>query len=145
MSEFIEVDNAGQLIAETNYWGSEMERAGKVYCAVNAGAVRLLLPRSMYSLVDECRTAQYVILSRGPWPAKGVEDAVELLFEDGTANPCALQLTGDSFDVLPGEPSPGSEWLLSVWTRETKRPEVAMQFPCKWRRSRRLPDLSRWS
>lgn len=141
-ANFIEVENEGPLIAATNFWGSEYDDAGKYYCSVNAGAVRLLLPRAQRSLVTEVQAAQYVILSRGPWPAANVPEAVELLFEDGTDNPYVLHLTAASFDQLPAQPEPGREWVLSVWTLEDDRPHKAMELPCKWRRSRKLPDLS---
>jgi hypothetical protein len=144
MSQFI-VKNEGKSIVDTNFWGSEMEHAGRIYCSTNAGAVRLLLPRSMLAMLDECRTADYVILSRGPWPEEGQKDAVELLFEDRTESPYAMHLTANSFDLVPGEPTAGREWSLSIWTGTNGRPEMAMQLPCKWRRSKRLPDLSPWS
>lgn len=141
----IEIVNHGPLIVSTNYWGSEMDRAGKLYASVNAGAVRLLLPRAMWSVIGEWRSAKYVICSRGPWPAHGVQEAVELLFEDGTDSPYVLTLTAESFDMLPGEPEPGREWVLSAWVLKDERPHKTYERPMRWRRSASIPDLRPWS
>lgn len=51
---------------------------------VNAGAIRVLIPRAMRRVIQDMRTARYVIASRGPWPEAGRPDALELLFEDGS-------------------------------------------------------------
>lgn len=139
----ISVTNHGPLIAETNYWGSAIEQAGKLYVSVNAGAVRLLLPRRLLHLVGEMRSSRHVILSRGPWPAMKLPEAVELLFEDGTDSPFSLHLSPESFDVLPAAPEPGLEWVLSVWV-DKAGPHKALERRCYWRRSARLPDLSLW-
>lgn len=138
------IHNHGPLVTATNYWGSALDRAGKLYCSVNAGAIRLLLPRSRARLVGEWRTSDYVILSRGPWPDQGLAQAVELLFEDHTDAPYALHLSPESFDVLPGAPPPGREWVFSAWVEKRDRPHKALERACRWRRSARLPDLRPW-
>jgi hypothetical protein len=33
------------------------------------------------------RTAREVIISRGPWPAQRRTNAIEILFDDGSASP----------------------------------------------------------
>lgn len=139
------VSNHGPLITSTNFWGSDHEQAGKVFCSVNAGAIRLLLPRSLANLIGEWRTSKYVILSRGPWPAERQTDAAELLFEDGSDAPFSIHLTPNSFDALPAEPPAGQEWVLSAWVLKKDKPHKALERPCKWRRSNGLPDLSPWS
>lgn len=141
----ITIENHGPLIVATNYWESDTERAGKLFCSTNAGAVRVLLPRSAFGLVGECRTAECVILSRGPWPAAGKDEAVELLFDDGSDAPFALHLSAESFDLLPAEPEPGHEWIVSLWTLKKDKPHKALERACKWRRCEKLPDLSPWN
>jgi len=132
----ITVQNSGPLSVATNYGGSEYDRGGKCYCSINAGAVRRLLPKAKRGLVKDFHSAQYLILSRGPWPAADASEAVEITLEDGGADqPFALHFTATSFDMLPGHPEPGREWRLSVWTLENDGPYKAMEFPCKWRRS----------
>lgn len=142
----LQISNHGPLITRTNYWGSEHERAGKIIASVNAGAVRLLIPRKHAEIIGDLRTAKQVIISRGPWPAERVDDAVELLFDDGTLNPFAFHLSANSFaDFLPGPPKPGQEWIVSVWVQKKMKPHKALERPAKWRRVDKLPDLSSWS
>jgi hypothetical protein len=144
MTKMLEITNHGPLITATNYWRTEAERAGKLYCSVNAGTLRLLLPRTQFDLVGECRTSEYVIVSRGPWPEMGITEAVELIFEDHTDSPFVLHLSASSFDSLPGEPKAGEEWLLSMWVLKKDKPHKALERPCKWRRVKKIPDLSEW-
>jgi hypothetical protein len=140
----IEIRNQGPLIIATNYWSSPFAAKGLVWCSVNAGAIRVLLPPSAYPTLGDMRAARECILSRGPWPEQGLPDAVELLWDDGSESPFALHLTARSFDLLPAQPEPGREWLLSVWTNEDGMPHKAFERICHWRRSVRLPDLRPW-
>jgi hypothetical protein len=140
----IVTENHGPLILASTYWGSEAEAAGKFWCSVNAGAVRVLVPRTDRQTISECRSARYVILSRGPWPAAGLAEAVELLFEDGTDSPFALHLAPESFDLLPAEPPPGREWVLSLWDLKKDSPHKALERVCHWRRVPKLPWLKPW-
>lgn len=132
--------NDGQEIVETNYWGSEAERAGKLFVSCNAGAIRLLLPRSMGVGLGEMRVATYAICSVGPWPDVAKREAVELMFEDFSPNPYALHVGAESCDMIPADPG-SKEWVLAVWVHG---PRKTIEMPCKWRRSKRLPDLSAW-
>lgn len=137
----IETTNHGPLVVSSTYWGSEYDRAGKLYCSVNAGAIRVLLPGSLRRLIDECRGAEYAILSRGPWPEQGLADAVEILWEDHSDSPFALHLSPESFDLLPAEPDPGQEWVIHLWDLKKGRPHLALQRRCHWRRVPRIPWL----
>jgi hypothetical protein len=65
------IANNGQAIVSTNYWDSETERRGEFYCAPNAGAIRLLVPRARQADVNEFKLARYVILSPGPLAGGG--------------------------------------------------------------------------
>lgn len=144
MSNIITISNHGPLITASNYWGSEMEQRGLIYCSTNGGAVRVLVPQSQRHMIEEMRTAKEVILSRGPWPEQRLSDAVELLFDDGTSDPFALHLSPSSFDFLPAEPPDGQEWILTVWDLKKGRPHCAMTRICHWRRVDRLPCLLPW-
>jgi len=66
----ITVSNDGQLITSSNYWSSVYARKGKVFCSVNAGAIRILLPPSRWNDVSDRGTSQYCVLSRGPRPGE---------------------------------------------------------------------------
>ncbi len=136
--------NHGPLIVSSTYWGSEMEQAGKLYVSVNAGAVRVLVPAKRRALIAECRGSKYVVLSRGPWPAAGLADAAEILFEDGTDTPYALHLSPESFDLLPDEPPAGREWVLALWTAKKGKPHKSLERRCFWRRVLEIPWLKPW-
>lgn len=137
----IVVENHGPLILASNYWGSEMELAGKYYASVNAGAIRVMVPRSLRAEIQECRAAEYAILSRGPWPACGLPEAVEILWEDRTDSPFAWQWSPETFDLLPAEPQPGEQWVISLWDLKKNRPHKALERPCHWRRVPEIPWL----
>ncbi len=140
----ITIVNHGPLVLGTNYWQSELAQAGKYYVSVNAGAIRLLVPTQLRDAIDDMRAARYAIISRGPWPAMSLPDAVELLFEDESDQPFALHLSPQSFDLLPARPEPGREWVLSIWDEKKGRPHKAVERPCYWRQVPRLPWLRPW-
>lgn len=134
----IRVENHGPLLRATNFWDSELARAGKFFVSVNAGAIRVLLPPAQYRLLADMRTARECVLSRGP------RDEVEILFDDDSDSPFALHLTPASFDLLPAAPEPGREWVLTVWTDKDGEPHKALERVCHWRRVKRIPCLEAW-
>lgn len=140
----ISVRNHGPIVLETNYWDSELARAGKLFASVNAGAIRLLLPPSAYGALNDMRTAKECVLSRGPWPAMKLPEAVEILFDDGSDSPFALHLSPESFDLLPAEPEIGREWTLTVWVAKDGKPHKSLERICHWRRVSKLPCLEAW-
>lgn len=140
----IVIHNDGQLITDTNYWMTEQAQGGKVYCSLNAGAVRLLLPRMRFPEVADMEMAKECVISLGPWPEHYGRDAVEILFDDLSQNPYALFLVAESFDFLPAEPPPGREWILSVWVEYDGRPYNAFERVCHWRRVPCIPWLKAW-
>lgn len=66
------------------------------------------------------------------------------MWEDESDSPFALHLTPESFDLLPGEPEPGREWICSVWTAKDGRPHKSLERICHWRRVARIPCMARW-
>lgn len=139
------ITNDGPEIRSTNYWDTEAEAAGKIMCSVNAGAIRILLPRSRAADATEMTAAKYVICSRGPWPAAGKRDAVELLWEDRSQNPFCYHLSAESFDMLPARPSPGKKWRVIVYTLGADgSPNEAGAWPCRWRKVQKIPYLQPW-
>jgi hypothetical protein len=132
-------------VVSSTYWGSEYDRPGKLYASCNAGTVRLLLPTAgPPDLVPAARGSEYAILSRGPWPAAALPDAVEIVLEEHTDSPYALHLSPTSFDLLPAEPDPGREWELAFWELRDGTPHLAASLLCRWRRVPRLPWLRPW-
>jgi hypothetical protein len=144
----IAVQNHGPLITSTNYWESELARAGKLFVSPNAGAIRVLLPPSVRPVLNELRAAEYAILSRGPWRDVQAEvdfpEAVEILWEDHTDSPHAWHLTPGSFALLPAEPPPGQDWIISLWDNKKGKPHKALERRCYWRRVPRIPWLKPW-
>jgi hypothetical protein len=140
----IEVQNHGPLLLSTNYWESPLAERGLVFCSVNAGAIRLLLPPQRYGDLAEMRTGKFCVLSRGPWPAERKPEAIEIMCEDGSDTPYSLHLTPESFDLLPAEPESGKEWTLAVYVAKDGKPHKSMERVCHWRRVDRLPCLKEW-
>ncbi len=112
----LQISNHGPLITASDFWGGPIDRAGKIFASVNAGAIRLLIPALARDMIAAARQSSHAVLSRGPWPAMGLADAVEIMWEDGSDDPYALHLSPESFDLLPGEPDAGREWIAS-WPR----------------------------
>ena len=139
----ITISNHGPLITASNYWQSDLARAGKLFLSTNAGAFRLLIPPAHGNIVAELRTGKHVIVSRGPWPSEQLPDAVEILFDDGSDNPFALHLSPESLDRMPLDTDAGKEWLFTVWTapRRNGPPHKALERPAYYRRVDALPCL----
>jgi hypothetical protein len=145
MDPLITITNNGPLIAATNYFASPLALRGLLYASINAGAVRLLIPWPMQSLLDEIGTATHVIMSRAPWPAQGLPDAIEILFEDGTDSPYALQLSPQQLDRLPAPADAGRpDLLFSAWVDRDGQPHRAVNLPLYYRTAEVLPCLRPW-
>jgi hypothetical protein len=133
----LKVENDGPGIASTNFFETEQAKAGKFFVSVNAHRLRLLIPDAHAAIIKEIKTAEYVILSRGPWPAEEETEGVELLWEDHTDSPFALHLTATSFDILPAGPETG-RWYLTAWVNG---PKQVGEWQCHWRRVPEIPWL----
>jgi hypothetical protein len=143
--DLIRIENDGPEIVVTNYWSTPNAKAGYYFLSINAGAFRLLVPRSQTAEIGEWRTAREVIVSRGPWPAQGRPDAIEILFEDDTGEPYVIHLVVEQTDRLPidtDQDIPGTphRWVFTVWTEGGK----ALTLPCRYRRAAKIPHLGRW-
>jgi hypothetical protein len=86
------------------------------------------------------RSARKVIVSRGPWPAAGKSDAIEVLFDDGSENPYALHFGTEQVDRLLADA--GREARCTVWTAG---PCLRLALPAYYRRVARLPCLQGWA
>lgn len=137
----LHIENNGPLIVSSNFWGSEHEQAGKLYISCNGGAIRVMVPSALQDAIADMQGAEYAILSRGPWPAQRLPEAVEILFEDRSENPYVLHLSPESFDLLPAEPPANQGWILTVWDLQEGKPRKAIELPCHWRRVPKIPWL----
>ena len=78
MAAHLFIENDGPEILSTNFWQSALARAGTFYLSTNAGAFRLLVPTQHQGSLREMRRAHTCIVSRGPWPAQRLPEALEL-------------------------------------------------------------------
>jgi len=135
------IENNGQEITESNFWGSEQERAGAFYLSINAGAFRLLLPQQHETILAELETAKEVIITRGPWPDAGQTNAMEILFDDGSDSPFSIHLGANQVDRWPLPEDAGRMFMFSVWVLRNNKPHCASHGDCYYRTAPRLPWL----
>jgi hypothetical protein len=137
----LKITNNGPELADTNYWDSEHAAAGLFFLTWNAGAGRLLVPDSRMADLKEMRTAQYVIVSRGPWPERKKAEGIELLFEDHSNSPYCLHLSIEQTDRLLPDIEQGGGFKVVAWTRKGR----AAEWPGKYRKVPKIPCLEPWS
>ncbi len=142
MPEQIIIKNNGPEILETNYWQTSYAQAGKFYLSINSRAFRLLVPIGQEAAVNEMRTAVEIVISRGPWPAAGKAEAVEILFDDYSDAPYSLQLSPEQIDRLPPASDSGREDLtFSAWVRPCNK---ILEYTAKFRIVSQIPCLDKW-
>lgn len=143
----IRTENAGQELTATNFWSTEQAQRGLVYVTINAGAVRILVPPAIEDeVITAARTAQSVLLSRGPWRAHGGREGVEILLEDGSQSPFAIHVDARQCDRRWGAGDHGRELPCSVWVRGEGADGVrkAAELPGRLRVVQRIPWLKPW-
>jgi hypothetical protein len=137
----IHIANDGPRILDTDYWTTPHAARGACYLSINAGAFRLLVPPALASAIGEMVTAKTVVVSRGPWPEQHKDEAIEVLFDDGTSSPYAIHIGAEQVDRLPLDTDASGRWRCSVWTVEAGATMQKLERPAVYRRSKRLPDL----
>jgi hypothetical protein len=141
-STMLTIENDGAEILATNYWQTEYARRGIIYLSVNARCFRLLLPNAVNRFLADMRTAKEVIVSRGPWPEVGRDDALEMMFEDLSDSPFALHLSRQQIDTMPSSDDDGrTDLKCSVWT---SGPTKALELPAKYREVPAIPHMKPW-
>jgi hypothetical protein len=138
--DYITVENDGQEIVSTNYWQTENATRGYCYITTNAGAIRLLLPSVRKVWLDDMRTAKEVVISRGPWPDAGKQDAVEILFDDHTENPFAINTSIEQWERIPPDNEQGWKGVFHVYIEISPIPILAFDRVF-YRRVRKIPWL----
>jgi hypothetical protein len=148
MSWVLLLGNDGPDLTWTNYFDSDMARRRLVYVTTNAGAFRMLVPAGAgpFRWLPVMADVPELVISRGPWPAAGLADAFELLFDDHTVSPLAIHLGPGAFDRLPAASDEGGTFRFSAWVRNGGRGRIrkVIDRPCLYRRVARLPCLAPW-
>lgn len=145
-ANFITVDNDGPLLVRTNYWDSPLNRQGALYCSVNAGAIRLLVPKPLEHFIEEMRTGYEVLVTRGDWPKANRKDALELMWEDGSVAPFAIQLCPEQLDRLIPRENAGQQTACQVYVRGSAgTPLLTGEWPARFRVAKKIPCLHRWA
>ena len=120
------IGNNGYKIASTNYYDTEMNAQGGFYLSGNAGALRLLVPDSMLSQLDEMKTGKSVEIEVHENAEPGALDKLQyqIYFEDGTSQPFAIFLSSHQTDrALSGI----KRCKFLVYTRDG----LQLTLPCK--------------
>ncbi len=137
----IEIGNQGGELISTNYWDSAMAKAGLLYLSWNAGVARILLPDKCISLLREIKTGQYCIISQGPQIERNRNvSSIELLFEDHTDSPFAMQMGAGQVDRRVDCTKPQEGFNVTVWNSNGK----LHSMPGKLRKATHLPCLKPW-
>ena len=134
----ITLTNNGPDIEKTNYWSTRQAKDGIIYFSVNAGCIRALVPESKKNIIQEMKTGKKVIISRGPFPSQGREDAFEILFDDYSNDPFVIFTGVDQWDLAPEQ---DDRWTFTAWTTHGK---VYHCDQCKVRHVDKLPCLKPW-
>ena len=130
--------NNGKDIESSNFWETEWASGGNIALSLNSRCVRMLIPDSKISVVEEYRTAKYAIMSIDYESAR-----TEILFEDFTDCPYCFHTSSNAFlGFTPGREDSGREDLtLSVWGNGCVK---LFECPLKFRRVSKIPYLKRW-
>ncbi len=127
-------------LADTNFWQTEMASRGIVYLSFHRDTFRLLLPAALCPCLAGMRTAFECIVSRGPWPAVGKSDALELLFEDASSSPFCLHFGVEQCGCLPSHDAmPAPVLSCAVYTAPN---DIALEMRAYYRRAPSLPYLA---
>lgn len=137
----ISIQNEAAHVVGSNYWESEIARKGILWCSVNAGALRLLVPNSKYPYIAEMRTANEVIITYGERQVTGAM-AYEFLFEDGSNAPFVFTTGKNSVDRPLTAANFGSDARpLLVYSAG---PKLELTLNARFRTAPRLPFLKPW-
>lgn len=110
-TNLISISNSHQNIKETNYWETEQAKSGLCFMSGNAGALRLLVPKSAEGYLADMKTGKRVTIEKSLYSPR----CIDVVFEDGTDSPFFVAL--DKSMAL-GVSKPGTNIPFSVWTEE---------------------------
>ena len=139
----LQIENHGVLITASNFWETEAEAAGKFFLSTNAGAFRLLVPRSQESAVSEMANGPRCDRFPRAVAGEALVDGIELLFDDAdTHTPYALVFRLKRSNRLPLDTDVGREWIFTAWTAPRRHgPHKSLERPAWYRRVAKIPYL----
>ena len=132
----VSIHNDGQRITSTNFWElAEYQAHGKFYVSINAGCVRLLVPRSRTADAHDMAAAKVAVVSIGPCRDWNNMDAAHIMFDDGSDSPYCLFTELRAFDVLPTTAEDArTDLTCAVYTAgEDLAPNCVCTLPCRIR------------
>lgn len=110
----ITIGNKGQDINETSYWETDQAKKGIFFASINAGAIRLLVPQKQMSVIEDIKTGETVIISKGIMSG---QETLEVIFEDHSNSPFVIYMGFNQIDLVPQD---GDAWIFSAWTENGK-------------------------
>jgi hypothetical protein len=135
----------GEDLVASDYWDGVLPTRGVLYCAMHAVGVALLVPPSLEHTLREMRTGREVIVTRGPWPERRQADAVELMWEDDSIAPFAVQLSVSQCGGLGTLSGDRPVLMCRVYIRgRDGGPQLAGTWRARFRRAESLPCLRPW-
>ena len=141
---FLSIESDGQTIVATNFWETSFGRRDAIFCSVNSGAVRLLLPRACEHVVPDM-VGHEVIVTRGKWVDMGGQEALELMWEDDSDAPWSMCIGHAQLDRLIDPADAGRNIACLVYVRGLGgTPTLAGSWPARFRVATSLPNLRRW-
>lgn len=133
--KIIIIKNDGKEIKSTNYFDSELNKHGKYYVSLNAGAFRLLIPdQYVNEIKQELRLAKKIVITRKALQIGGGLQGFEILLDDESDDPYTLQFSENSFDRLPEKTDENKYFAFSAWIRENKKVIKIYENKCYYTR-----------
>lgn len=137
-------ENDGPDIVATNFWSTPLAAAGAMFCSINAGAFRLLMPRMLEHQTADM-VGREVIITHGPWPAAGQSSGLEMMWEDGSDAPFSVFLGAGQIDRVIARDDAGRSITCLAYVRGfSGTPLLAGRWPGKIRMAASLPCLRPW-
>lgn len=129
----MQILNDGNRITSTDYWQTEHAARGLLYLSMNAGALRLLVPRASEGMLKLWKRANRAAVQIAGAASVGL---VHIVFEDDTNDPQFITIDARQCDRLPPAEEAGQWRPLVIYTPSLNNPAGVVQ-----RRS--LPALIR--
>lgn len=145
------VRNDGKRLVSSTYWSSPLAQRNFVFVSINAGALRVLLPRDVdQELLRAARTSREVLVTRVSGALEHLAHfdpsfALELLWEDDSDAPYSLCVGLTQLDRLPPTSEAGRALEVSLWDiGPYGQPRMLHQLPGRFRVAAQVPYMQRW-